>query len=68
MSFSGDRSKVSLIIISRTGSNMSGRIRRQAVEELVLELLHPAPDGHLDDLEAWAIYFLDEAEDGREHV
>ena len=40
----------------------------ELLHPLVLELLHPAPDGHLDDLQAGAINFLDQAQDGGEHV
>ena len=34
----------------------------------VLELLHPAPHGHLDHLQTGAIYLLDQAEDRGENV
>ena len=34
----------------------------------VLELLHPAPHGHLDHLQTGAVYLLDQAEDRGENV
>ena len=34
----------------------------------VLELLHPAPDGHLHHLQAGPVYLLDQAEDGGQDV
>ena len=35
---------------------------------LVVELLHPAPHGHLDHLQARNVDLLDEAQDARQDV